>query len=147
LGVGSNPGPLTPESCVLPCGPLLIHLIMSRFLKAVFNLTLNQRKRPIGSYYHLVIVISWTESDHMKQHISNVYVRGAVGYCYNLFLCNQGDSEQKWYNLEACNLFQTCTVEAAYCDNGLCYQPIIVIRFHRRRLLPLYNSQLMLSFT
>jgi hypothetical protein len=26
LGVGSNPGPLTPESCVLPCAPLHIHI-------------------------------------------------------------------------------------------------------------------------
>ncbi len=25
LGVGSNPGPLAPESCVLPCTPLHIH--------------------------------------------------------------------------------------------------------------------------
>jgi hypothetical protein len=26
LGVGSNPGPLAPESCVLPCAPLHIHV-------------------------------------------------------------------------------------------------------------------------
>ena len=26
LGVGSNPGPLAPESCVLPCVPLHIHI-------------------------------------------------------------------------------------------------------------------------
>jgi hypothetical protein len=25
LGIGSNPGPLAPELCVLPCAPLHIH--------------------------------------------------------------------------------------------------------------------------
>ncbi len=47
LGVGSNPGPLAPESCVLPCASLHIHL------KAI---TYN-----FYNYYSLSYLISFTK--------------------------------------------------------------------------------------